>query len=97
MDSRNYIFKITVSIINSNTLLIRPDIFDIFAIIININYRVLIEDVYLKLGECNLRQNMLQRTFRQFRVFVFDLILNNENAEAAESFLQHILSQVRLL
>ena len=79
----------TVSIINSKALLTRPDIFDI--IIINIIDRLLIEDLYLKLGKCNLQVNMLQRTFRQFRVFDFDPIPKNENTGSAESFIKFSL------
>ena len=47
-----------------------------------------LEDLYLKLGKCKLRENILQRTFKQFRVFVFDPMLKNKNAEFAESFIK---------
>ena len=37
--------------------------------------------------------NLLQKVFHQFRVFVFDFILKNENAESAESSAKFLMQR----
>ena len=42
------------------------------------------------------KKNVINKSFRGLRVFVFRYRVKNENAELAESFLYHVLFQVRI-
>ena len=58
---------------------------------IDLCIQVNFEALYLTLMKCKLEYDMFLKTFRQFRVFVFDPIPENKNVESAGSFIKLFL------